>query len=72
MNGPVFRDKVKGWDLPGELKRGETRLARIKEAMNALEEEARQEVPEKQQDTETETRREQALATQPSSSRTTR
>lgn len=39
----------KGWDLPDELKRRETRLAKIKEAMNALEEEARQEEAEKQQ-----------------------
>jgi len=33
----------KGWDLPDELKRRETRLAKIKEAMKALEAEARQE-----------------------------
>ncbi len=39
----------KGWDLPDELKRRETRLAKIKEAMNALEEEARQEACEKQE-----------------------
>jgi len=38
----------KGWDLPDELKRKETRLAKIKEAMNALEEEARQKESEKQ------------------------
>ncbi len=37
----------KGWDLPDELKRKETRLAKIKEAMNALEEEARQKESEK-------------------------
>ena len=38
----------KGWELPDELKRRETRLAKIKEAMNAIEEEARQEESEKQ------------------------
>ena len=38
----------KGWDLPDELKRRETRLEKIKEAMSALEEEAKQEAAEKQ------------------------
>jgi transposase len=38
----------KGWDLPDELKRKETRLKKIKEAMSALEEEARQKAAEKQ------------------------
>jgi transposase len=39
----------KGWDLPDELKRRETRLAKIKEAMSALEKEARKEASEKKQ-----------------------
>ena len=56
----------KGWDLPDELKRRETRLARINEAMNALEEVARQEASEKQRDAETKTRKKHAFATQPS------
>lgn len=38
----------KGWDLPDELKRRETRLEKIKEAISALEAEARQEAEEKQ------------------------
>lgn len=38
----------KGWDLPDELKRRETRLEKIKAAMSALEEEAKQEAAEKQ------------------------
>jgi transposase len=38
----------KGWDLPDELKRRETRLKKIKAAMSALEEEAQQEAAEKQ------------------------
>ena len=38
----------KGWDLPDELKRRETRIEKIKAAMSALEEEARQEATEKQ------------------------
>jgi transposase len=41
------KDK-KGWDLPDELKRRETRLEKIKAAMSALEEEAKQEAAEKQ------------------------
>jgi transposase len=56
----------KGWDLPDELKRRETRLAKIKEAMNALEEEAKQEASEKQQTTKTKTEKKQAPASQPS------
>jgi transposase len=40
----------KGWDLPDELKRRETRLEKIKEAMSALEEEARQQAAEKQKE----------------------
>ena len=55
----------KGWDLPDELKRRETRLAKIKEAMNALEEEARQKASEKQEATETKTVEKQAPASQP-------
>ena len=55
----------KGWDLPDELKRRETRLAKIKEAMNALEEEAKQEASEKQKATESKTKKKQAPATQP-------
>jgi len=39
----------KGWDLPDELKRRENRLEKIKEAMSALEAEARQKAQEKQQ-----------------------
>ena len=38
----------KGWDLPDELKRRETRLEKIKAAMSALEEEAEQQAAEKQ------------------------
>ncbi len=38
----------KGWDLPDELKRRETRLEKIKAAMSALEEEAKQQAAEKQ------------------------
>jgi transposase len=56
----------KGWDLPDELKRRETRLAKIKEAMNALEEEAKQEASEKQQTTKTKTEKKQAPASEPS------
>jgi transposase len=40
----------KGWDLPDELKRKETRLAKIKEAMSALKEQARQKESEKQKE----------------------
>ncbi len=42
----------KGWDLPDELKRRETRLEKIKAAMSALEEEAKQEAAEKQKEKE--------------------
>jgi transposase len=38
----------KGWDLPDELKRRDTRLKKIKEAIGALEEEAREKAAEKQ------------------------
>jgi len=55
----------KGWDLPDELKRRETRLVKIEEAMNALEEEARQEALEKQKAAETKARKKQAPASQP-------
>jgi transposase len=40
----------KGWDLPDELKRRETRLEKIKTAMSALEEEAKQQAAEKQKE----------------------
>src|SRR5208337_638838 len=56
----------KGWDLPDEIKRRETRLAKIKEAMNALEEEAKQEASEKQKATESKTKKKQAPASEPS------
>ena len=36
----------KGWDLPDELKRRETRMVKIKEAMKVLEDEARQQESE--------------------------
>src|SRR5208283_4986709 len=55
----------KGWDLPDELKRKETRLAKIKEAMSALEEEARQKAAEKQEGTEAKTEEKQEPASQP-------
>jgi hypothetical protein len=55
----------KGWDLPDELKRRETRLAKIKEAMSALEEEARQKASEKQEATEAKAEEKQAPASQP-------
>ena len=42
----------KGWDLPDELKRRETRLEKIKDAMGVLEQEARQEAAEKQKEKE--------------------
>jgi transposase len=57
----------KGWDLPDELKRRETRLAKIKEAMNALEEEARQKESEKQKAKEAKTKNKQAPASPPPS-----
>ncbi len=55
----------KGWDLPDELKRRETRLAKIKEAMNALEEEARQEAAEKQKAKQARKKSKKAPASQP-------
>jgi len=56
----------KGWDLPDELKRKETRLAKIKEAMNALEEEARKKDSERQEAAETKAEEKEAPANQPS------
>ena len=56
----------KGWDLPDELKRRETRLEKIKEAMNALEEEARQEASEKQKAKAAKKENRQAPANTPS------
>jgi hypothetical protein len=50
------RKGKKGWDLPDELQRRETRVAKIKEAMNVLEEEARQETSEKQEAAEKKTK----------------
>ena len=41
-----------GWDLPDELKGRGTRVEKIKAAMSALGEEARQEVAEKQKEKE--------------------
>jgi transposase len=55
----------KGWDLPDELKRKETRLAKIKEAMNALEEEAREQAAEKQKEKEDQKKSTKASASQP-------
>ena len=43
-----YGKRKKGWDMPDELKGRETRLAKIKEAMNALEGEAGQEEVEKE------------------------
>jgi transposase len=57
----------KGWELPDELKRRETRLAKIKEAMNALEQEARQEKSEKQKAKEAKTKSKQTPANPPPS-----
>lgn len=57
----------KGWELPDELKRRETRLAKIKEAMNALEEEARQEEAEKQQAKKAKAKKKQESAAAPPS-----
>ena len=54
----------KGWDLPDELKRRETRLAKIKEAMSALEEEARQKASENQESAKAKTEQTQAPAKQ--------
>jgi len=55
----------KGWDLPDELKRRETRLAKIKEAMSALEEEAKQKASENQESAKAKTDQTQAPANQP-------
>jgi transposase len=55
----------KGWNLPDELQRKESRLKKIKEAMNALEEEARQEASEKQEAKETKAKEKQPSASQP-------
>ena len=55
----------KGWDLPDELKRRETRLAKIKEAMSALEEEAKQKASENQESAKAKTEQTQAPAKQP-------
>lgn len=57
----------KGWDLPDELKRKETRLAKIKEAMSALEEEARQKESGKQKAKEEEIKQKQTHKSQSSS-----
>jgi transposase len=54
----------KGWDLPDELKRRETRLAKIKEAMSALEEEAKQKASENQESAKAKTEQTQAPAKQ--------
>jgi len=55
----------KGWDLPDELKRRETRLKKIKAAMSALEEEAQQEVAEKQKVKEDQKKIKQNATSQP-------
>src|SRR5271157_2193260 len=55
----------KGWDLPDELKRRETRLEKIKAAMSALEEEARQEAAEKQKAKEARKKSKKSAANQP-------
>jgi len=54
----------KGWDLPDELKRRETRLEKIKAAMSALEEEAEQQTAEKQKAKETRTKSKKVSASQ--------
>ncbi len=54
----------KGWDLPDELKRRETRLEKIKEAMSALEEEAEQQAAEKQKAKEAQKKSKNASASQ--------
>ena len=54
----------KGWDLPDELKGRETRLAKIKEAMSALEEEAKQKASENQESAKAKTEQTQAPAKQ--------
>jgi transposase len=55
----------KGWDLPDELKRRETRLEKIKAAMSALEEEARQQAAEKQKEKEARKKSKKGSASQP-------
>jgi len=55
----------KGWELPDELKRRETRLAKIKEAMNTLEEEAREAAAEKQQEKEAQKKSTKGSANKP-------
>ena len=55
----------KGWDLPDELKRRETRLKKIKAAMSALEEEAQQEAAEKQKVKENQKKIKENAASQP-------
>ena len=54
----------KGWDLPDELKRRETRLEKIKEAMSALEKEAEQQAAEKQKTKEAQTQNTNGSASQ--------
>ena len=55
----------KGWDLPDELKRRETRLEKIKAAMTALEEEAKQQAAEKQRAKEAQKKSKTGSASQP-------
>lgn len=55
----------KGWDLPDELKRRETRLEKIKGAMSALEEESKQEAAEKQKAKEAQKKSEEKAASKP-------
>ena len=54
-----------GWDLPDELKRRGTRLEKIKAAMSALEEEAKQEAAEKQKAKQARKKSKKAAASQP-------
>jgi transposase len=55
----------KGWELPDELKRRETRVEKIKAAMSALEEEAKEQAAEKQMAKEVRKKSKKDLATQP-------
>ena len=55
----------KGWDLPDELKRRETRLEKIKAAMSAIEEEAKQEAAEKQKAKQARKKSKKGAASQP-------
>jgi transposase len=57
----------KGWDLPDELKRRQTRLEKIKAAMSALEEEAEQQAAEKQKAKEAHKKSKSGAASQPPS-----